>query len=138
MIAGIPREELVLLKFTEYEKKNDLRWVHSKEFEYKGEMYDIVETFFKGDTTYYWCWWDYEETKLNKQLDGLLSFAYKKDARTTKNQKIVHAFYNSLYFSYSKTPISSYLELLKLMCPNQSDIFLSHSPTPPDPPPELI
>ena len=137
MIAGIPREELVLLKFTEDQKVNDLRWEHSKEFEYKGEMYDIVETHFKGDTTYYWCWWDYEETQLNKQLDGLLSFAYKKDARTTKNQKIVQAFYKSLYFSDSDIPLNFYTDLLKLLRPYQVEYFTSLSNAPPDPPPEL-
>ena len=137
MIAGIPREELVLLKFTEGEKSNDLRWVHSKEFEYKGEMYDIVETHFKGDTTYYWCWWDYEETKLNKQLDGLLAFAYKKDARTTQNQKFVQAFYKSLYFKDIPIPFSIQKVLFKLICPHHVAYFTSYANAPPDPPPEL-
>ena len=138
MIAGIDKEELVFFKFTDAEKQNDLRWEHSKEFEYKGEMYDIVETQFRGDTTYYWCWWDYEETQLNKQLDGLLAFAYKKDNRTNKNQKILQAFYKSLYYSNSKIPFAFHSDQLNLNCPSQSILFNSHSHSPPVPPPELV
>lgn len=139
MIAGVEKDELVLFKFTETEKQNDLRWEHSKEFEYKGEMYDIVETQFHGDTTYYWCWWDYEETKLNKQLDGLLAFAYKKDTRTnSKNQKFVQSFYKSLFFSKSKIPLTFNEENLALICTFSGDFFKSHLQAPPVPPPELV
>lgn len=138
MIAGVDKDELVLFKFTDAEKENDLRWEHSKEFEYKNEMYDIVETEFKGDTTYYWCWWDYEETKLNKQLDGLLAFAYKKDTRTNNNQKVLQAFYKSLYFSDSKLAGLFYLERTNLIYPSQTDCFESHITAPPVPPPELV
>lgn len=139
MIAGVDKDELVLFKFTDAEKENDLQWEHSKEFEYKGEMYDIVDSHIEGDTTFYWCWWDYEETKLNKQLDGLLAFAYKKDTRTNnKNQKILQAFYKSLYYSNSKIPVDFSGDQLNLICPRQLGFFKSHSHSPPVPPPELV
>ncbi|PTB91022.1 hypothetical protein C9994_16285, partial [Marivirga lumbricoides] len=71
MIAGMDKNELVLLKFTSEEAKV-LKWEHAKEFEYQNEMYDVVEQQTIGDTTYYWCWWDHEETALNKQLSLLV------------------------------------------------------------------
>lgn len=99
IIAGLDREELVLLKFTEKEKNTQLKWKHAKEFEYQGEMYDIVETMVVGDTTYYWLWWDHEETKLNKQLKELVSLAMRSNPKNHNNQKQLIYFFKSLYFS---------------------------------------
>ena len=98
IIAGIDREELVLLKFTEQEKQTQLKWKHSKEFEYKAEMYDIVETENVGDTTYYWCWWDCEETALNQKLNEMVSFLFGNSPKKTKSQQQLFSFYKSLYF----------------------------------------
>jgi len=97
IIAGINREELVLLRFTEEESHARLKWKHSKEFEYNQQMYDIVETEVKGDTTYYWCWSDNKETRLNQHLDELLTYALRKDPNQRKNQRQLVKFYKSLY-----------------------------------------
>lgn len=99
MIAGIDKKELVLLKFTKEEKKSELNWKHAKEFEFNGEMYDIVESSEIGDTTYYWVWWDYEETHLNKQLGELVSFALGQNPENQENQNRLNTFFKSLYFS---------------------------------------
>ena len=99
IIAGIDKEELVLLKFTEEESQTKLRWEHSKEFEYNGQMYDIVDKEIRGDTIYYWCWWDHEETELNKKLDNLVAYALGHDAQRKDSQKRVEDFYKTLYFS---------------------------------------
>ena len=72
MIAGIDQNELVLLKFSKEEAETKLRWEHSKEFEYDGQMYDIVSKEIKGDSIYYRCWWDYEEPALNRKLQQLV------------------------------------------------------------------
>lgn len=136
MIAGIDKEELVLLKFTEEEKQTQLNWKHSKEFEYKGEMYDIVETKIVGDTTYYWLWWDHEETKLNKQLSQLVSFALGHNPKNQENQKRLQNFFKSLYFSEDERKESlAFFEIKSKFLFGQnfySSVFL----TPPVPPPE--
>ncbi|MFH1049421.1 MAG: hypothetical protein V1779_00660 [bacterium] len=51
MIAGLDKDELVLLKFTEEELVLKLRWEHSKEFEYHYQMNDIVDQAIQGDFT---------------------------------------------------------------------------------------
>lgn len=66
IINKIDRKELVMFIFTKEETETKLRWEHSKEFEYLGQMYDIVESNTNGDTITYWCWHDHKETKLNK------------------------------------------------------------------------
>ena len=107
LIEGIDRNELVLLKFTEEDKKTELNWKHSKEFEHKGEMYDIAETEIHGDTTFYWCWWDYEETALNKQLDQLFAIALGNSPSHKKNQEKIVQLFKSLYFVEDNTAVAS-------------------------------
>lgn len=97
MIAGINEDELVLLKFTDEEKRTLLKWKHSKEFEYQGEMYDIVKSITKRDTTYYWLWWDHEETKLNQQLTALVSMALGKNHKNNENKNRLLHFLKSLF-----------------------------------------
>lgn len=99
MLAGMPRDMLVLLKFTEEEKTSRLRWKHSREFEFEGEMYDICDRETRGDTTFYWCYHDREETLLNRKLAALLDFALKRDARRHDKQQQFNNFYSSLFFT---------------------------------------
>ena len=97
MAAGIGREELFLLKFAREETQTRLHWKNAREFEYRGQMYDIAETETKGDTIYYWCWWDHEETKLNRRLDGVLAYALGKKFPNRDTQKRLVHFFRSLY-----------------------------------------
>ena len=96
IVAGIDKSELELLRFSK-EETTKLEWEDSKEFEYMGEMYDVVETEIKGDSIYYLCWWDYEETKLNKQLDLLVKQAtssnHRNRERTERLQNLLSSFY---------------------------------------------
>ncbi len=98
MIAGIDKKELVLLKFSNNEIKTKLHWKHSKEFEFNNQMYDIVDKITTKDSVKYWCWWDFEETKLNQQLSKLLVTIYQKDIPTKEKQLQIIEFYKSLYF----------------------------------------
>jgi hypothetical protein len=72
IIAGLNENELVKLKFANSEIQKKLRWKHSKEFEFNGEMYDIVKTIKTADSTEYYCWWDSEESSLNRKLIALV------------------------------------------------------------------
>jgi hypothetical protein len=68
IIAGIEASDLVLLEFSREETGTLLRWEHAREFEYDGQMYDVVETWAVGDTVFFRCWWDREETALNARM----------------------------------------------------------------------
>jgi hypothetical protein len=89
---------LVLLKFSKAETTTNLNWKHSKEFEFNNQMYDIVDKVVSKDSIHYWCWWDFEETKLNKQLDNLLAGVYQHDSKSKEKQDLVYKFYKSIYF----------------------------------------
>ena len=99
LMHSVNKSELVLLKFTPEESEKMLRWEHSKEFEYKGEMYDVVETRIEDGFIYYWCWEDKEETVLNRELERLVldhSGFNKKNIKQTKN---LSNYLASLFFS---------------------------------------
>lgn len=98
LIAGIDIQELVFFQFSNEELTTQLRWEHAKEFEYKSQMYDVVDKKIYTDSTYLYCWLDHKETKLNKQLQSLLDVAFQNDNQTTQKEEQALAFYKFLYF----------------------------------------
>ncbi len=48
IISGADKNGLVVLEFSKMETESLLRWEHSREFEYNGQMYDIVESWASG------------------------------------------------------------------------------------------
>lgn len=97
--AGLNKNELVFFKFSKEQQKHDLNWKHSKEFEYKDHMYDIVEKEVHGDTTYFWCWPDHAESRLNKQLENLLAFVLQNDPAQKKQRDQINKLYKSLFYN---------------------------------------
>ena len=136
IIAGIDKEELVLLIFTKEEAQTKLRWEHSHEFEYNGQMYDIVEMEISGDTIYYHCWWDYKETKLNKKLYELLAYAMGNDGKKKESQQRLTNFYTSLFHSINDAWKPLYL-ISEINPCIYYFYYSSVSFPPPNPPPQL-
>ncbi|HEY8401789.1 MAG TPA: hypothetical protein VIK89_11025 [Cytophagaceae bacterium] len=137
IIAGIDKNELVLLKFTKEETETKLNWKHSKEFEYNKEMYDIVETEVNGDTISYWCWHDHEETALNRKLADVVAKTFGSNPKSKEKQKQLLDFFKSLYCT-SATTYMTPPEVLNSEGFNYSGNFTSLYSSPPVPPPELI
>ena len=92
------KDDLVEFRFSEEEERTQVEWEHAKEFEYRGEMYDVVSVEVKGDTSYYWCWKDHKETKLNEQLNQLVASALEHNPRGREDESRLLAFFDSLYF----------------------------------------
>jgi len=134
MIDGIDREELVLIKLSDKERQSELRWEHSREFEYRGEMYDIVETVEKGDSTYYYVWWDNEETELNKKLDDLVAHVFGKSPKDREGQDKLAQFYKKLFCENPQTVANLSTPSENLDTPHIEN-FSNPMLTPPSPPP---
>lgn len=132
------KKELVLLKFTKAEKETKLRWKHSKEFEFKGQMYDVVESEISGDTLFYRCWWDNEETKLNKKLTNLVSDILGNNQQNKENNKRLVQFFKSLYHTPNSDWITPFRLAGNTYCIANSDRYISHSSDPLVPPPQFI
>lgn len=137
MIEGLNREDLVLLKFTESETRSVLIWKHSKEFEFRGQMYDIVEAEHRGDSVYYWCWWDHEETRLNKQLNELVAHAMGKNQASKENSRRIIDFLKILYYKESSSFLIATHELICKDLWASQPIYHSIGKSPPAPPPKI-
>ncbi len=98
IIAGINKSELVLLIFSKEDLNTKLNWKHSKEFEFNNNMYDIVEADTTNNIVSYWCWWDSEETKLNKQLTKLLAQFLGKDHQNKETKSQLSNFLDALFY----------------------------------------
>jgi len=138
MIAGIDKSELVLLKFSKKEALQKLEWEHSREFEYNHEMYDVVDSKVFGDSIVFWCWWDHEETKLNRQLKSLVALTLGNDVQNKKSQVSLIVHLSTLYYSdinnrdFISPDIKSELFFPYLF--NKSSLEIP----PPDPPPRTV
>jgi hypothetical protein len=136
IIAGLDRSELVLLTFTP-EQQTKLKWEHSQEFEFDGEMYDVVEMEVIDGITQYWCWPDNEESALNRQLNELLLAALDQDPQHRDGQRQLSHFLQLLYVNSNGQ--------LAFICAigsdegffGSSDQYLNWSSKPPSPPPQL-
>ncbi len=136
--AGMEKSDLVLLQFSREEASKKLRWEKDKEFEYNGKMYDLVETIASGDTVYFWCWCDDEESALKRQLEDLAAQALGKKAETMANFTLLLNCYKSstaTFFSPWSIPQPG-LKGWPLFLSTQS--YSSENIRPPIPPPRLI
>lgn len=138
MIAGMDKKQLVLLKFTKAEKETQLRWKHSKEFEFKGQMYDVVESEISGDTLSYRCWWDNEETGLNKKLTNLVSDILGNNQQNKENNKRLVQFFKSLYHTSNADWITPFRLVGNTNSIANSDCYISYSSDPLVPPPQIL
>lgn len=138
IIEGLNKDELVLLKFSTVSAQRELKWKHSKEFEYKQQMYDVVEKKIEGDSIYYWCWWDQEETKLEKQLEKLVADALGLDQQNRLKQKQLVNYFKLLFCPSGFEHQESIVQISENYFGSQSDIYTSPLWPPPTPPPVLI
>lgn len=134
IIEGIDKDELVVLRFTRTESEEKLRWKESREFEYGGEMYDIVDSESGGDTVTYWCWWDRAETKLNKHLNEQASRTSEHNPWNQENLKRITTFLQSLD-SPSRFNFNLFADSRYCLVPAPEVIYASNCISPPIPPP---
>lgn len=97
MIAGLSREELVTLQFSRSDSETILNWEHSGEFEYAGQMYDVIRTVEHNDSIIYICWPDNEETALNQKLGELVSLALGNDPVNKECRGRLWSFYKCIF-----------------------------------------
>lgn len=136
IMAGLDREDLVLLRFSSGEL-SELKWKHSREFEYRGFMYDIVERETRGDTTSFWCWLDRAETALNQQLHELYEIAFNQNPENRKSQQRLFSFFRSLFLEQNnpEAPLVEALSTANFAYNHNYGGFITQ---PPVPPPRLI
>ena len=89
--------KLVTLTFSVSDSKTELEWEHDREFEYKGQMYDVVSSKSTTDSITYIVIWDRAETKIKKQLAVLLDRSLQDDPEHQSTQQQLQSFLTSLF-----------------------------------------
>lgn len=98
---GIPINEMVKLTFSKSEIDKVLRWEHDKEFQYNGQMYDIIEVLNQGDSIQYICWWDKAETATKENMQKLISEEINK-SKPSKHKPFNFSDYYKFLYVYFK------------------------------------
>lgn len=83
-IQKAEKKAFVLLTFSRKDSE-ELRWEHSREFEYKGHMFDVVSKKESGDSITYYCFADEKENKVKKKWNRLLG--KEKDEKNKRPSK---------------------------------------------------
>ena len=130
----IPSNELVKLTFSTSEINKVLRWEHDKEFEFKGQMYDVVEVTNVGDSLQYLCWWDKAETATKKNKQKLLHAGIDTSNPKKHIPSTFSDYYKSIYFIFNpfygkETPENGHNKPITRS--TFTDILLVHSLSPP-------
>ena len=137
MITDIGVDKLILFKFSMEESETKLNWEHSREFEFNNQMYDVIKSEVKGDTIHYWCWWDNEETILNKQLDHLVAIVLGNNPHKKEQKEMVVEFYKKLYYYNCSTVISACIKQLHIQYFFYESNYAVIYHSPPVPPPQF-
>ncbi|MBN1632616.1 MAG: hypothetical protein JW917_00450 [Ignavibacteria bacterium] len=77
----LSEEELIILGFSSEELKDKVYFVHSREFIYNNEMYDIFKTEERNDSIFFKCICDKNETFLEKSFSIYFSTESKPNAK---------------------------------------------------------
>lgn len=109
LLAATSSDELVHLFVPKNQIQSVLIWEHDHEFEYQGEMYDVVETIEHKEAIEYVCWWDHEETAINKKLQALVALYKGKHPTEKEKEARVLCFFKAFFFesAISKKELSN-------------------------------
>lgn len=142
LLQGIHQERLVRLAFTPLQVDTLLRWEHAREFEYQGQMYDVLKQEQYPDSLVYWCWWDQEETLVNKWLYALIKKALDQDPESQDAEDELSEFFELLYCSGPPNPFifqqNKYRFFAKRVHAEILTLYASLVFEPPSPPPKQV
>lgn len=93
----VPADELVKIEYTS-NNKNDFQWIHSREFRYKGTMYDVVSREHVSENMeILHCVTDHQETQLFKELDNYVQNSMNSDPGTRQASSFFNQLLSGLY-----------------------------------------
>lgn len=138
MMEGLDPSELTRLAFTPEAAQTALEWEHAGEFECRGEMYDVVESFKKGDSVVYLCWWDHEETALNLELRARVQQALQDDSARQEQQRELVFFLKNIFLEKTEMRVVCSLLFENQLVVKGGKLLATRCASPPGPPPELV
>lgn len=134
---GFDEERIQTFRFTEKEIKENLRWEHDREFEYKGQMYDVIERRTVDGLVELSVYADHEETELKIKMAHLLQG--ELDQEFCDDHRIRSDFHFQLFQSSSENWMANpYFVPLKKPDFNPSISLSSLQKSPRTPPPDPL
>ncbi len=97
LIAEAPDSEWTLLALRMPQDAHRLEWEHEREFAFEGRMYDVVKLQTVGDSVFYWCWADDEETELHRRLEELFARIWPDAPQPNKTKEQILDFWKKLF-----------------------------------------
>lgn len=85
--AGVPSEELVVVKILKKEPPREFIRRNAREFSYQGRMYDIVSQEERGDSIIYLCIFDERETALYANIEQQIKDQLAHNPERQQQQK---------------------------------------------------
>jgi len=95
--SSVPEAQLVVFRYSPA-TQHEFKWIHSKEFRYKGSMYDVVKkTSVSSTETDLYCIHDVKESGLFRHLDNMVKEAMNQGRTGSKAIKVLSAFFTGLF-----------------------------------------
>lgn len=137
MDRAYPETLNVYFEFNKIESQTLLRWEHDSEFEYRGEMYDVLRKEVIDGKIRYWCYWDRKETVLKNEFRDFLVNAFSGHARDQKSEMHFSIFLKTLFSNSVPIPHpASYnpseAELTNWIHTKIAGVYIAPFPDPPE------
>ena len=134
--AGVPEDELTLFYYSEA-NKHEFDWKHSREFNHRGVMYDIVrEENPEPGVRLLYCVTDHQETLLFGNLKKLVTQQEQNLPATKKANTLLGMFLSGLFFA-EKIHISNILTFNELSWPKKNEGYIQPPTKILSPPPRV-
>lgn len=117
---------------------SQITWIHSKEFRYRGEMYDILTSTKENGRVLLHCIHDVKESGLFAELDRMVDKGLNGDPQQ-RNQKLHwHKLFHSLFLSDSTSDVPFAADVLNQLSSARLSFKLMRGMKPPVPPPQFV
>ena len=128
-------ELLVFNKEDLLEQKIDFRWIHSREFKYNGEMYDVVKKIEDDKQVFLYCINDEREKRLEKEFEKVV----QNNSTENKQRPVKYNHFNILLSEPVKSEQNSIALVYKCEFNySRTDSYNSPHLEIPSPPPRLV
>lgn len=76
---------------------DNFKWHEDHEFEYRGQMYDVIRQQTRGNEIWYYCYWDKAETKLLKNLSKYVSSYLHQHPQKDQKTSFISSYLDKVF-----------------------------------------
>jgi len=136
---GLKDDQLVKLTFFKPDINKLLKWTKKDEFDFNGQMYDIVRSWESNDSVTYMCWKDDDESIIKQRLNQLSELEWNKNTTNKRQSERKTDFYKTLICPKTDRPTQKLVfnnKSNQAKIPYATNVIPSFVRLPHSPPPE--